>query len=130
MTVAAAYPQPPWFAGGTRLGGTLALPGAGGRSLELRAAAGQPLFPAETAMAKVSGDSTLTVSGSTVTGGVRNPPPGASSPTDSNGTIRLYGVLSSVTFSATTNFIDPTRPDGIYLQVGALVPAADTGRPG
>lgn len=41
MTVAAAYPQPPWFAGGTRLGGTLVLPGAGGRSLELRAA-GQP----------------------------------------------------------------------------------------
>jgi hypothetical protein len=70
-------------------------------------------FPPGTPIAKVSGDPTLTVTGSTVSGF-------AAGSTDSNGTIRLYGRYLSLQFQAEPNFADGDVPDGIYLQIGAL----------
>jgi hypothetical protein len=79
-------------------------------------------FPAGTAVTKISGDATLTVSGSSVSGvGSPRTPSGA---TDSNGTVRLSGVFSSLTFTATFTFVQPSVSDGIYLQIGGSVPPA------
>jgi hypothetical protein len=66
-----------------------------------------------TPVTKASGDPTLTVTGSTASGF-------AAGSIDSNGTLRLYGLYTSLEFQAEPNFADGDIPDGIYLQIGAL----------
>lgn len=68
-------------------------------------------FPMGTNVVRLSGDQGFTVSGSNVTGVV-------SGSIDSNGTVRLIGCFSMISFSATTNVADPTIPDGIFFQIG------------
>jgi hypothetical protein len=63
---------------------------------------------------KLSGESSLTVSGSTVSGVADDNPNGH----DSNGTIQLPGLFTSLSFTASF----PTT-DGIDMQIGAGVPA-------
>ena len=67
-------------------------------------------FAPGTEIAKLSGEATLTVSGSTVAGVASNPTD------DSHGTVRLIGNFTNVTFTAT--YGGPT-PDGIFIQAGA-----------
>ena len=67
-------------------------------------------FPAGTQITRVSGDAEFGVSGSSVTGGVQGSD-------DANGTVRLNGDFTSVSFSATPTYSGP--PDGIYVQVGS-----------
>ena len=76
-------------------------------------------FPAGTVISKVSGEPGLTVSGSSVMGAEG---PGVGQAADANGTVQLIGTFSSLPFTA--NPI-PGAPngDGLYLQVGARVPA-------
>lgn len=73
-------------------------------------------FPGGTTVTKVSGDPTFTVAGASVAGVINLA-------TDSSGTIRLTGTFSSVPFTATPTFADGNTGDGIYLQVGAPLPA-------
>jgi hypothetical protein len=74
-------------------------------------------FQAGTQITRVSGDSSFTVAGATVTGG------GSPNP-DASGTVRLDGTFSSVTFTSTT--VDPPlQPDGIYFHVGVKLPPPD-----
>lgn len=63
---------------------------------------------------KLSGESTLTVSGSTVSGVTDDNPTGH----DSNGTIQLPGLFTSLTFTASY-----ASTDGIDMQIGGAVPA-------
>jgi hypothetical protein len=74
-----------------------------------------PQMPAE-----VDGDGAFTVSGSTVSGQLMNP-------ADANGTVRLPGTFTSLTFSVTT--AGGASGDGIYLQVGGQVPQGADVRP-
>jgi hypothetical protein len=74
-----------------------------------------PQIPAE-----VSGDAAFTVSGSTVSGQPMNP-------ADANGTVRVPGTFTSLTFSVTT--AGGASGDGIYLQVGGQVPQRADVRP-
>jgi hypothetical protein len=74
-------------------------------------------FPAGTTVEKVSGESTLTVSGNTVTGQ-------AVGSTDSNGTVRVVGTFSSLPFTADPNFGGSSPVDGIIIQIGGSVPPA------
>jgi hypothetical protein len=67
-------------------------------------------FPPNTRIDRLSGDPTFELQGNTVRGH-------AAGSTDSSGTIRLAGQYSSVTFTATQNFVGSA--DGIELQVGA-----------
>jgi uncharacterized protein YkwD len=67
-------------------------------------------FQAGTSISLVSSEnSNFWVSGSTVSGSLDGP-------NDSNGTVRLNGTFTSVSFSAHT----PWYVDGIYIQVGAV----------
>lgn len=63
---------------------------------------------------KLSGEPTLTVSGSTVSGVINDIPNGH----DSNGTIQLIGLFTSLSFTATF-----PSTDGIQIQVGGTFPA-------
>ena len=73
-------------------------------------------FPGGTTVTKVSGDPTFTVADASVAGAINLT-------TDSSGTIRLTGTFTSLPFTATPTFADGNTPDGIYLQVGAPLPA-------
>ena len=64
-------------------------------------------------MVKLSGESTLTVSGSTVSGVLDDTPNGH----DSNGTIQLLGQFESVPFTATYVGVD-----GVDIQIGGVAP--------
>ena len=75
-------------------------------------------FPAGTVVQKLSGDSTFTVSASTVSGTATNTI-GASGMADSSGTIRLTGTFTRITFTAKTNYVGPE--DGILVQLGAAL---------
>ncbi len=43
---------------------------------------------------------------------------GTLGPTDSNGTIRLNGTFTSITFTLVPNFAGGSGVDGVFLQVG------------
>ncbi|HYU85378.1 MAG TPA: hypothetical protein VEK80_11295 [Kribbellaceae bacterium] len=94
--------------------------------LQLASCASTITFPPGTAVARISGQPTLTVSGSSIQGVAANPTDVIST-TDSNGSVRLCGVFRSLEFSVTPTFLDGTRPDGIYLQIGGLMPADSAG---
>ncbi|CAM5651263.1 hypothetical protein KAURM247S_02337 [Kitasatospora aureofaciens] len=68
-------------------------------------------FPGGTEVTLVSGQG-LSVSGSTVTG--------VAGPSDSSGIIRLAGVFTTISFTATTNVPTPGVIDGIFLQIGGV----------
>jgi hypothetical protein len=71
-------------------------------------------FPAETAVAKVSGGPGLTVSGSKVRGI-------HTGNTLSYGTVRLFGVFRTLQFT-TTLVVSGDDPNRIFLQIGGLMP--------
>ena len=80
-------------------------------------------LPAGTAVTRVSGDAGFAVAGSTVTGEPANPvvrPDGSLSLSDSNGTVVVNGLFSSLTFTLTPNYADVSIPDGVFLQVGGM----------
>jgi hypothetical protein len=80
-------------------------------------------LPAGTAVTRVSGDAGFAVAGSTVTGEPANPvvlPDGSLSLSDSNGTVVVSGLFSSLTFTLTPNYADISIPDGVFLQVGGM----------
>jgi len=92
--------------------------------LHLGSLASTLAFPAGTVITKVSGQDTLTVTGSSVSGVARNLDETDS--TDSNGTVRIQGLIGSISFSATPTFNGGTTNDGIYLQVGTAITAPGT----
>jgi len=67
-------------------------------------------FPSGTSLTRVSGDSGFQTNGRVVTG--------TTGPTDSNGTIRLNGTFTSITFTLVPNFTGGNGLDGVFLQVG------------
>lgn len=74
-------------------------------------------FPSGTQIALLSGDAQLSVSSSDLIGQLEAPTD------DANGTVRLAGSFSSLSFTTTSS----AATDGVYLQVGAT--AADHGPP-
>jgi hypothetical protein len=85
-------------------------------------------FAGAPAITKLSGQDTLTVSGSSVSGqGTVHQPDGT---TDSNGTIQLHGDFESLSFTI-PNTAGGGTPDGIYFQFGGTLPpgAGNTARP-
>jgi hypothetical protein len=80
--------------------------------LELFSLGSTLTFPAGTQLVKVSGQPGFTVSGNTV---------GAASG-DVNGTVRVAGVFSVLTFSTAIHYVGPE--DGIDLQVGGTTPSS------
>jgi hypothetical protein len=73
-------------------------------------------FPPGTRVARLSGDSGFTVSGSSVTGALQASlgPDGVN---DANGTVKLSGTFTSIAFTVTPVYAGPE--DGILVQVGA-----------
>ena len=82
--------------------------------LHLASLASRLDFPAGTSISRLSGESGFSVSGNSVIGSLD-----ASS--DADGTVRLNGTFTDVSFTATKVYAADTH-DGIYLQVGALGP--------
>lgn len=81
--------------------------------LHLASVASRIVFPRATPVVRISGDPTFSMSGTTVTGVVAGS-------LDSGGTLRVYGTVDQLTFTAEPVFADGTDPDGFYLQVGGL----------
>lgn len=71
-------------------------------------------FPTGTEITRLSGDAQLSVSGSDVIGQIEAPVD------DANGTVRLTGTFSSISFTT----MSPASVDGVYVQVGAPRPVA------
>lgn len=83
-------------------------------------------FPPDTEIDIVSDDGGLTVRGNVLDGTPRNSPstPGSSPGlTDSNGTVRLNGIFSEITFTVEPRPSDPFTADGVFFQVGGTRPA-------
>src|SRR5262245_18664837 len=76
-------------------------------------------FPPGTQITRISGSSSFSVSGTTVTGNAANV---------AGGTIRLSGRISSIGFTATALY-EPGVEDGIVLQVGAAAESAPPSPP-
>jgi hypothetical protein len=74
-------------------------------------------FPAGTVLERVSGDSGFAVSGNVVTG--QAAPVVQLGDSDSNGTLRLDGTVSSLTLKIGGNLPNPAALDGVYMQIGA-----------
>lgn len=82
-------------------------------------------FPPGTAVTRLSGDSGFVVAGNVVAGNPATPihePDGTLGPSDSNGSVRLTGAFSTITFTLVPNFADGRIADGVFLQVGAARP--------
>ena len=78
-------------------------------------------FAPGTSLTRISGDCGFQTAGRVVTGTAANAivrPDGTLGPTDSNGTIRLNGLFTSITFTLVPNFTGGSGTDGVYLQVG------------
>jgi hypothetical protein len=83
--------------------------------LHLNSLASTLVFPS-VSLTKLSGESTLTVTGESITGIVDDTPLGH----DANGTVRLNGVFSSIGFTAEYHPPPSGFPaDEIFLQLGA-----------
>ncbi|MFG3604532.1 hypothetical protein [Micromonospora chersina] len=78
-------------------------------------------FPPGTTVTRLSGDADFVANGNVVTGKLANPVVTGDTlgPSDSNGSIRLNGTFSTITFTLVPNFADGSIPDGVFLQVGA-----------
>ncbi len=81
--------------------------------LHLASVASRIDFPPGTPVARISGDPTFSLSGTTVTGVVAGS-------LDSGGTLRIYGTVTELRFTAIPVFADGTSPDGFYLQIGGI----------
>ena len=82
-------------------------------------------FPSGTSITRVSGKNDgFAVSGSTIIG-AGDTAVDSYGNNDSNGTVRLNGTFTSITFTATTGY----AIDGVLLQVGAPVPPSITPEP-
>ncbi|MFC4464653.1 hypothetical protein ACFPH6_08800 [Streptomyces xiangluensis] len=80
-------------------------------------------FPADTVLARLSGDAGFRVADNTVIGEAANSvvaPDGTLGPSDSNGTVRLTGSFTSIQFTLTPNFADGTIRDGVHFQIGGI----------
>jgi hypothetical protein len=76
-------------------------------------------FPPGTEVSKISGDDGVQIADNTVSGEPASAVvPGG--PNDSNGTVRLSGVFSELTF--TLVFGDGSVPDGVFFQIGGTQP--------
>jgi Pro-kumamolisin, activation domain len=73
-------------------------------------------FPAATGVVRLSGDSGFTVSGSSVSGAF-NESIGPDGTNDANGTVKLSGTFTSITFTTTPLYTG--SEDGILVQMGA-----------
>ncbi|TQJ37716.1 hypothetical protein FBY34_7861 [Streptomyces sp. SLBN-115] len=78
--------------------------------LHLASVASKITFPPGTAVTRVSGDPTFSLSGTTATGVVAGS-------LDSGGTLRIPGAVTDLAFTADPVFAN--GPDGFYIQVGA-----------
>jgi hypothetical protein len=81
-------------------------------------------FAPGTNLTRLSGDCGFQTNGRVVTGTAANAvvrPDGTLGPTDSNGTIRLNGTYTSITFTLVQNFTGGSGIDGVYLQVGGTL---------
>ena len=81
-------------------------------------------FPQGTVVAKVSGQSTLVVSGASASGSYAATDLQGYS--DSNGTIKIDGTVSSLSFTATPTFSGGNVNDGILMQVGVATSGPQT----
>jgi hypothetical protein len=81
--------------------------------LHFASLASELAFPRNTAISLVSGDALLRLTGTTLRGAVLGS-------FDANGTVRIYGSVTDITFTAKPVYDNPSSPDGIYVQVGAL----------
>jgi hypothetical protein len=80
-------------------------------------------FDPGTEAAKVSGTAGFSAAGNVVSGAPLETPGDPSGPHDANGTARLSGAFTLITFSTTVNYPAPGIVDGILLQVGGLASA-------
>ena len=87
--------------------------------LELGSLASRLDFPAGTHLTRLSGDSGFSVSGSSVLGMLSNVI-GPDGTNDSNGTIKLSGTFTSISFTATQLYTGPE--DGILVQLVVAAP--------
>ena len=78
-------------------------------------------FPAGTSITRLSGDDGFAVSDNSVIG-AGDPPLDQYGLNDSNGSVRLEGTFTSISFTATTAY----ALDGILIQVGVAVPPPRT----
>jgi hypothetical protein len=76
-------------------------------------------LPPGTGVSKISGDAGLRIADHTVTGEPEDAVV-AGGPNDSNGTVRLNGVFSEITFALV--FGDGSVPDGVFFQIGGTRP--------
>ena len=67
-------------------------------------------FPSGTSVTRVSGDSGFQAANGVVTGTLGS--------SDSNGTVRLNGTFSSISFTLVPNFAGGSGVDGVFFQVG------------
>ncbi|WP_405475276.1 hypothetical protein [Streptomyces sp. NBC_00009] len=79
--------------------------------------------PPGTAVARLSGDAHFRVTANTVSG-----PDDTPGPDDSNGSVRLAGAFTTVTFTLVPTFVGGSIVDGVLFQVGGA--QADGGGPG
>lgn len=86
-------------------------------------------FAGSPTITKRSGEDTLTVSGSSVSGQLKDHQPDGTS--DANGTIQLHGDFESLSFTAVPVYDTPDIADGFYFQLGGTLPPGpgNTARP-
>lgn len=117
----------PFFAPPIPRSDAIALASQPGHSYELRLAApvtdpvlhiaslaSRLAFPAGTAISKLAGQGSFTVSGSDLIGAAG----GSGENSDANGTAQLKGTFTTISFTATPT-PDAPNGDGFYLQLGA-----------
>lgn len=81
-------------------------------------------FTFDAAVGRLSGDAGFKVHGRVVKGSASNPELGSDGtlgPSDANGSLRLLGALSSITFTLVPNCGDGSITDGVFLQVGGRI---------
>jgi hypothetical protein len=77
-------------------------------------------LPPGTLVNKISGDPDLVVAGNAITGQFAAGQPGGL--TDSNGTVRLSGIFSELSFALTSNLGGGNTHDGVFFQIGGTLP--------
>ena len=88
--------------------------------LHLGSLASKLSLPPGTPVTRLSGDPHFIVADATVTGAAQNAAiiDGTLGPTDSNGSIQLAGVFTTITFTLIPTFTGGAGTDGVFIQVG------------